>query len=134
MHFHQSSLDLLLLPTPSHCLSKSKVVLGITQLTPTVVTAVTELGSGKPNFYSTPDVIAFCREWRLPTNHVWLLSTRYAFKCVLVSFLLWKILASQLIQPAIGFMTFSLAVKVQQYGTDLWQEYCKEVNRTLKVI
>ncbi|KAK4709518.1 hypothetical protein R3W88_030443 [Solanum pinnatisectum] len=41
-----------------------------------VVTAVTELGSGKPNFYSTPDVIAFCREWRLPTNHVWLFSTR----------------------------------------------------------
>lgn len=41
-----------------------------------VVTAVTELGNGKPNFYSTPDVIAFCREWRLPTNHVWLFSTR----------------------------------------------------------
>ncbi|CAK9174419.1 unnamed protein product [Ilex paraguariensis] len=41
-----------------------------------VVTAVTELGYGKPKFYSTPDVIAFCRKWRLPTNHVWLLSTR----------------------------------------------------------
>ncbi|KAL2471116.1 RNA ligase [Abeliophyllum distichum] len=41
-----------------------------------VVTAVTELGSGKPKFYSTPDVIAFCRKWRLPTNHVWLFSTR----------------------------------------------------------
>ncbi|CBI16268.3 unnamed protein product, partial [Vitis vinifera] len=41
-----------------------------------VVTAVTELGNGKPKFYSTPDIIAFCREWRLPTNHVWLLSTR----------------------------------------------------------
>ncbi|KAL6508857.1 hypothetical protein OROHE_021416 [Orobanche hederae] len=41
-----------------------------------VVTAVTELGCGKPKFYSTPDVIAFCRKWRLPTNHVWLLSTR----------------------------------------------------------
>nr|XP_016459570.1 PREDICTED: uncharacterized protein LOC107783112 [Nicotiana tabacum] len=41
-----------------------------------VVTAVTELGNGKPKFYSTPDVIAFCREWRLPTNHVWLFSTR----------------------------------------------------------
>ncbi|GAB2286863.1 hypothetical protein Dimus_021252 [Dionaea muscipula] len=41
-----------------------------------VVTAVTELGHGKPKFYSTPEVIAFCREWRLPTNHVWLFSTR----------------------------------------------------------
>ncbi|KAH7862977.1 hypothetical protein Vadar_011746 [Vaccinium darrowii] len=41
-----------------------------------VVTAVTELGNGKPKFYSTPDVIAFCREWRLPTNHIWLFSTR----------------------------------------------------------
>ncbi|KAA8544005.1 hypothetical protein F0562_021818 [Nyssa sinensis] len=41
-----------------------------------VVTAVTELGNGKPEFYSTPDVIAFCRKWRLPTNHVWLFSTR----------------------------------------------------------
>jgi hypothetical protein len=42
-----------------------------------VVTAVTELGHGKPKFYSTPEVIAFCRKWRLPTNHVWLFSTRY---------------------------------------------------------
>ncbi|XP_077247868.1 tRNA ligase 1-like isoform X2 [Tasmannia lanceolata] len=41
-----------------------------------VVTAVTELGRGKPKFYCTPDVIAFCRKWRLPTNHVWLFSTR----------------------------------------------------------
>ncbi|XP_057248037.1 tRNA ligase 1 isoform X3 [Beta vulgaris subsp. vulgaris] len=41
-----------------------------------VVTAVTELGVGKPKFYSTPEVIAFCRKWRLPTNHVWLFSTR----------------------------------------------------------
>ncbi|XP_021746101.1 tRNA ligase 1-like [Chenopodium quinoa] len=41
-----------------------------------VVTAVTELGLGKPKFYSTPEIIAFCRKWRLPTNHVWLLSTR----------------------------------------------------------
>ncbi|KZV35142.1 hypothetical protein F511_06848 [Dorcoceras hygrometricum] len=41
-----------------------------------VVTAVTELGSGKPKFYPTPDIIAFCRKWRLPTNHVWLFSTR----------------------------------------------------------
>ncbi|KAK4358754.1 hypothetical protein RND71_020983 [Anisodus tanguticus] len=41
-----------------------------------VVTAVTELENGKPKLYSTPDVIAFCREWRLPTNHVWLFSTR----------------------------------------------------------
>ncbi|KAF9589671.1 hypothetical protein IFM89_026926 [Coptis chinensis] len=43
-----------------------------------VVTAVTELGEGKPVFYSTPDIIVFCRKWRLPTNHVWLLSTRKA--------------------------------------------------------
>lgn len=41
-----------------------------------VVTAVTELGSGKPKFYPTPDIIAFCRKWRLPTNHIWLFSTR----------------------------------------------------------
>ncbi|KAM3383803.1 hypothetical protein ACQJBY_008452 [Aegilops geniculata] len=41
-----------------------------------VVTAVTELGHGKPQFYSTPEVISFCRKWRLPTNHVWLFSTR----------------------------------------------------------
>ncbi|XP_071698665.1 tRNA ligase 1-like isoform X2 [Rutidosis leptorrhynchoides] len=41
-----------------------------------VVTAVTELGNGKPKFYSTPEIIAFCRKWRLPTNHVWLFSTR----------------------------------------------------------
>ncbi|KAI3450520.1 hypothetical protein Pfo_007185 [Paulownia fortunei] len=41
-----------------------------------VVTAVTELGCGKPKFYSTPDVTAFCRKWRLPTNHLWLFSTR----------------------------------------------------------
>ncbi|XP_058202693.1 tRNA ligase 1-like [Rhododendron vialii] len=41
-----------------------------------VVTAVTELGNGKPMFYSTPDIIVFCREWRLLTNHIWLFSTR----------------------------------------------------------
>ncbi|XP_073021613.1 tRNA ligase 1-like isoform X8 [Primulina eburnea] len=41
-----------------------------------VVTAVTELGSGRPKFYETPDIIAFCRKWRLPTNHIWLFSTR----------------------------------------------------------
>nr|XP_027191505.1 tRNA ligase 1 isoform X2 [Cicer arietinum] len=41
-----------------------------------VVTAVTELGNGKPKFYSTPEIIAFCRKWRLPTNYVWLFSTR----------------------------------------------------------
>ncbi|KAL1346964.1 hypothetical protein AAHE18_08G224100 [Arachis hypogaea] len=40
-----------------------------------VVTALTELGNGKPRFYSTPEIIAFCRKWRLPTNHVWLFST-----------------------------------------------------------
>ncbi|KAJ3670139.1 hypothetical protein LUZ60_010463 [Juncus effusus] len=41
-----------------------------------VVTAVTELGNGKPKFYSTPELIALCRKWRLPTNYVWLFSTR----------------------------------------------------------
>ncbi|GJZ07019.1 tRNA ligase 1 [Tanacetum coccineum] len=41
-----------------------------------VVTAVTKLGNGKPRFYSTPDIIAFCTKWRLPTNHIWLFSTR----------------------------------------------------------
>ncbi|XP_038715607.1 tRNA ligase 1 isoform X1 [Tripterygium wilfordii] len=41
-----------------------------------VLTAVTELGHGKPKFYSTPEMIAFCRKWRLPTNHVWLFSSR----------------------------------------------------------
>uniref|UniRef100_A0A1J3K968 Uncharacterized protein n=1 Tax=Noccaea caerulescens TaxID=107243 RepID=A0A1J3K968_NOCCA len=41
-----------------------------------VVTAVTELGNGKPKFYSTSEIIAFCRKWRLPNNHVWLFSTR----------------------------------------------------------
>lgn len=41
-----------------------------------VVTAVTELGAGKPRFYSTADIISFCRKWRLPTNSVWLFSTR----------------------------------------------------------
>ncbi|XP_040991726.1 tRNA ligase 1 [Juglans microcarpa x Juglans regia] len=41
-----------------------------------VVTAVTELGNGKPKFFSTPEIIAFCRKWRLPTNHVWLFTTR----------------------------------------------------------
>eukprot|EP00249_Psilotum_nudum_P024453 c29187_g1_i1 orf=271-3738(-) len=40
-----------------------------------VVTAVTEL-RGKPRFYSTPDIISFCRRWRLPSNHVWLFSSR----------------------------------------------------------
>ncbi|KAK5802275.1 hypothetical protein PVK06_029860 [Gossypium arboreum] len=34
------------------------------------LTTVTELGNGKPKFYSTPEVIAFCRKWRLPTNHI----------------------------------------------------------------
>lgn len=41
-----------------------------------VVTAVTELGNGKPKFFSTYEIIAFCRKWRLPTNHIWLFSTR----------------------------------------------------------
>ncbi|GLJ26185.1 hypothetical protein SUGI_0502400 [Cryptomeria japonica] len=41
-----------------------------------VVTAVTELGAGKPRFYSTPDIISFCRKWRLPTNSIWLFSTK----------------------------------------------------------
>ncbi|CAM0877320.1 unnamed protein product [Alopecurus aequalis] len=41
-----------------------------------VVTAVTELGHGKPKFYSTSEVIAFCQKWRLTANHVWLFSKR----------------------------------------------------------
>ncbi|XP_057956592.1 tRNA ligase 1-like [Malania oleifera] len=41
-----------------------------------VVTAVTELDNGEPKFYSTPDIIAFCQQWRLPANHVWWFSTR----------------------------------------------------------
>ncbi|PIA38648.1 hypothetical protein AQUCO_02700102v1 [Aquilegia coerulea] len=51
-----------------------------------VVTAVTELGNGKPNFYSTPDIIAFCRKWRLPTNHVWLFSTRKSVSSFFAAF------------------------------------------------
>jgi hypothetical protein len=46
---------------------------------PAVITAVTELGHGKPKFYSTAEVITFCRKWRLPTNHIWLFSTRFSF-------------------------------------------------------
>jgi len=42
-----------------------------------VVTAVTELADGKPRFYSTIEMIEFCQKWRLPTNHVWLFSTRF---------------------------------------------------------
>lgn len=41
-----------------------------------VVTAVAKLDHGKPKFYSTVEMIGFCRRWRLPTNHVWLFSTR----------------------------------------------------------
>ncbi|PRQ36277.1 putative 2',3'-cyclic-nucleotide 3'-phosphodiesterase [Rosa chinensis] len=51
-----------------------------------VVTAVTELGNGKPKFYSTPEIIAFCRNWRLPTNHVWLFSTRKAVTSFFAAF------------------------------------------------
>ncbi|MCO5584755.1 hypothetical protein L7F22_038687 [Adiantum nelumboides] len=40
-----------------------------------VVTAVSDL-KNKPRFYSTSDIVAFCREWRLPTNDVWLFSSR----------------------------------------------------------
>ncbi|KAH7352709.1 hypothetical protein KP509_19G059600 [Ceratopteris richardii] len=40
-----------------------------------VVTAVSDL-KNKPRFFSTSDIIAFCRKWRLPTNDVWLFSTR----------------------------------------------------------
>jgi hypothetical protein len=46
-----------------------------------VVTAVTKL-KGRPLFYSTPDVVAFCHKWRLPTNHYWLFSTRYALSSI----------------------------------------------------
>ncbi|KAF5190537.1 tRNA ligase [Thalictrum thalictroides] len=51
-----------------------------------VVTAIAELGNGKPNFYSTPDIIAFCRTWRLPTNHVWLFSTRESVESFFATF------------------------------------------------
>lgn len=51
-----------------------------------VVTAVTELGNGKPKFYSTPEIIAFCRKWRLPTNHVWLFSTRNSVTSFFVAY------------------------------------------------
>ncbi|KAL6189546.1 hypothetical protein ACLB2K_040933 [Fragaria x ananassa] len=51
-----------------------------------VVTAVTELGNGKPKFYSTPEIIAFYRNWRLPTNHVWLFSTRKAVTSFFAAF------------------------------------------------
>ncbi|KAK7257736.1 hypothetical protein RIF29_31930 [Crotalaria pallida] len=51
-----------------------------------VVTAVTELGKGKPKFYSTPEIIAFCRKWRLPTNHVWLFSTRKSASSVFAAY------------------------------------------------
>ncbi|MCO5574341.1 hypothetical protein L7F22_028124 [Adiantum nelumboides] len=40
-----------------------------------VVTAIADL-KGRPHFYATPDLIMFCRQWRLPTNHVWLFSSR----------------------------------------------------------
>ncbi|KAG0576428.1 hypothetical protein KC19_5G079000 [Ceratodon purpureus] len=40
-----------------------------------VVTAVTKL-VGRPHFMSTPEVVAFCHQWRLPTNHYWLFSTK----------------------------------------------------------
>lgn len=40
-----------------------------------VVTAVTKL-AGRPHFMSTPEVVAFCHQWRLPTNHYWLFSTK----------------------------------------------------------
>ncbi|KAL4592202.1 hypothetical protein LXL04_005189 [Taraxacum kok-saghyz] len=51
-----------------------------------VVTAVTELGNGKPKFYSTPEIIAFCRKWRLPTNHIWLFSTRNSVSSFFASY------------------------------------------------
>ncbi|CAI9289453.1 unnamed protein product [Lactuca saligna] len=51
-----------------------------------VVTAVTELGNGKPKFYSTPEIIAFCRKWRLPTNHIWLFSTRHSVTSFFASY------------------------------------------------
>ncbi|XP_057774662.1 tRNA ligase 1-like isoform X2 [Salvia miltiorrhiza] len=56
-----------------------------------VVTAVTELGNGKPKFYSTPDLISFCRKWRLPSNHVWLFSTRKSVMSFFAAFdALWE--------------------------------------------
>lgn len=66
----------------SHCSLTSTTFLNASQFLcflvwAVVVTAITELGNGKPKFYSTPEIIAFCRNWRLPTNHVWLFSTRW---------------------------------------------------------
>ncbi|KAL3700604.1 hypothetical protein R1sor_018626 [Riccia sorocarpa] len=40
-----------------------------------VVTAVTSL-KGRPLFYSSQDVVAFCHKWRLPTNNLWLFSSK----------------------------------------------------------
>ncbi|KAI3893597.1 hypothetical protein MKW92_052267 [Papaver armeniacum] len=51
-----------------------------------VVTAVTEFGNGKPKFYSTPEIIAFCRKWRLTTNQVWLFSTRKSVSSFFAAF------------------------------------------------
>ncbi|KAI3917376.1 hypothetical protein MKW98_027295 [Papaver atlanticum] len=51
-----------------------------------VVTAVTEFGNGKPKFYSTPKIIAFCRKWRLTTNQVWLFSTRKSVSSFFAAF------------------------------------------------
>lgn len=50
-----------------------------------VVTAISDLKK-KPRFYSTPDLIAFCRQWRLPTNHVWLFSSRKSATSVFTAY------------------------------------------------
>ena len=74
-----------------------------------VVTAVTELGHGKPQFYSTPEVISFCRKWRLPTNHVWLFSTR----CPSDNFMCGRFSAYSVWLPCLTQYTFRKTVQMQ---------------------
>lgn len=41
-----------------------------------VITAISELGGGpQPHFWATPQIVEFCRRWRLPTNQYWLFSS-----------------------------------------------------------
>lgn len=41
-----------------------------------VVTSISELGGGsQPRFWATPEIVEFCRQWRLPTNQYWLFAS-----------------------------------------------------------
>ncbi|GAQ89772.1 RNA ligase [Klebsormidium nitens] len=41
-----------------------------------VITAISELGGGvQPRFWATPQIVEFCRQWRLPTNQYWLFAS-----------------------------------------------------------